>query len=58
MFSLLVHLHGAALATAVSPSFCHSRLSPPLVQAAEMTPQLPPGWPAARAHPPSGPPSD
>ena len=42
MFSLLVHLHSAALRTAVSTSFCHFCLSSPLVQAAETTPQLPP----------------
>lgn len=42
MFSLLVHLHSAALLAALSTSFCHFCLSPPLVQAAETTPQLPP----------------
>lgn len=57
MFSLLVHLHGAALPAAVSTSFCHFCLSPPLVQAAETTPWLPPKWQAASDHPfpPRGP---
>lgn len=42
MFSLLVHLHCAALLAALSTSFCHFCSPPPLAQAPEPTPQRPP----------------